>query len=428
MPKSARKKTKRADPTAMILGVGSFAHSIGQTLVDSGAEVSTYLTRNYGHFPPTLVGPTYSREAFPDPCALIREKSIEFVIPQSIDWAQAPWAKELERAKIPIFSPIGEAMRIERERDFGRRLCAQFKIPFPSAHVASNRLEAEKILERHPQPFVIKNPLCSPTSPIHTILCETVEDTRAWLKHVNYAEGVFLQEYLGRAEAGHIVLISGGEIYSLVTNQEYKRAFTDNLGIVAGAPLGGLVERDENDRYGLARELIHPLRPWLRQVKFCGPLQVTAIKRNGQWHVIEYNVRIGVTSGPMILRMLQNAAEVVARTARNQKLELRFKSGLNFGCSLTLAGYGYPFTQVRGPQLPLEVEEAFDCDVWWNEVARDADGRLMATGQRIADVIALASTLNAAISRAYANIRKLRVVGSYYRTDIGRSLWPPGTS
>jgi phosphoribosylamine-glycine ligase len=52
----------------------------------------------------------------------------------------------------------------------------------------------------------------------------------------------------------------------------------------------------------------------------------------------------------------------------------------------------------------------------------------MATGQRIADVIALASTLNAAISRAYANIRKLRVVGSYYRTDIGRSLWPPGTS
>jgi phosphoribosylamine---glycine ligase len=410
----------------MILGVGSFAHSIGQTLVDSGANVSTYLTRNYGHYPPTLVGPTYSRDAFPDPCALVREKGIEFVIPQSIDWAQAPWAKELVRAKIPIFSPTGDAMRIERERDFARRLCARFKIPFPRAHVASNRLEAEKILERHPQPFVIKNPLCSPTSPVHTIVCETVEDTRAWLKQVNYAEGVFLQEYLGRAEAGHIVLVSGGEIYSLVTNQEYKRAFNDNLGIVAGAPLGGLVERDPDDRYGLARQLIHPLRPWLRQVRFNGPLQVTAIKRGGQWHVIEYNVRIGVTSGPMILRMLPNAAEVVLRTARNQKLALEFREGLNFGCSLTLAGYGYPFTQVRGPQLPLEIDGSFGCDVWWNEVTRGADGRLMATGQRVADVIALAATLETAINRAYANIRKLRVVGSYYRTDIGRSLWPPG--
>jgi phosphoribosylamine--glycine ligase len=91
--------------------------------------------------------------------------------------------------------------------------------------------------------------------------------------------GCFLQEYLGRAEIGHIALVSGGEIYSLVTNQEYKYAFNGNQGVVAGAPLGGLVERDPNDKYGLARKLIHPLLPWLRAAKFNGPLQVTAIKR-----------------------------------------------------------------------------------------------------------------------------------------------------
>jgi phosphoribosylamine-glycine ligase len=99
---------------------------------------------------------------------------------------------------------------------------------------------------------------------------------------------------------------------------------------------------------------------------------------------------------------------------------------MRFGCSLTLAGYGYPFTQVRGPQLPLEISGPFDCDVWWNEVARGAGGNLLATGHRIADVIALAPKLNAAIAKAYENIRKIRVVGSYFRTDIGQSLWPPG--
>jgi phosphoribosylamine-glycine ligase len=317
-------------------------------------------------------------------------------------------------------------MRIERERDFARKLCADFKIPFPKAHVARNRLEAERILSKNPRPYVIKNPLCSPTSPIHTILCETIEDTRAWLKDVDYAEGVFLQEYLGRAEAGHIVLVSGGEILSLVTNQEYKYAFDGNMGVVAGAPLGGLVERDPEDKYGLARQLIHPLRPWLREAKFNGPLQVTAIKRGGKWHVIEYNIRIGVTSGPMILRLLRNPLETLSRAARNQKLDPQFRHDLNFGCSLTVAGYGYPYTQVRGPQLPLEVTGKFDCDVWWNEVARSNGGQLVATGPRIADVNALAPTLDAAISRAYENIRKIRVVGSYYRTDVGKSLWPPG--
>jgi phosphoribosylamine-glycine ligase len=129
----------------------------------------------------------------------------------------------------------------------------------------------------------------------------------------------------------------------------------------------------------------------------------------------------------MILRMLKNPAEVVLRVARNEKLQLRFNEKLRFGCSLTLAGYGYPFTQVRGPQLPLETHGKFDCDVWWNEVARGADGRLIATGHRIADVIALAPKLDAAIAKAGANIRKIRVVGAYFRTDIGKSLWPPGT-
>ncbi len=411
----------------MMLGVGSFAHSIGQTLADAGASISTYLTRNYGHFSPSLVGPTYSREAFASPLPLIRKNNIECVIPQSIDWAQAPWAKELLQSKTPIFSPIGEAMRIERERDFARKLCADFKIPFPQAYVASNRLEAEKILQQHAQPFVIKNPLCSPTSPIHTILCETVEDTRAWLRQINYAEGVFLQEYLGRAEAGHIALISGGEIYSLVTNQEYKYAFNGNQGVVAGAPLGGLVEKDPNDKYGLARQLLQPLLPWFREVNYHGPIQVTAIKRGGKWHVIEYNIRIGVTSGPMIMRMLKNPIETVLRTARNQKLDPKFDAKPKFGCSLTLAGYGYPFNQVRGPQFPIDVTGKFDCDVWWNETAQGSDGKLMTTGQRIADVIALTPTLKAAIAHAYANIRKIRVLGSYFRTDVGESLWPPGT-
>src|SRR5664280_1724953 len=335
--------TRRHGLSFMVLGVGSFAHSIGQTLKDAGAGVCTYLTRNYGHYPPSLAGPTFSRELFPNPCPLLKSEGIDCVIPQSIDWAQAPWAEELLRSRVPIFSPVGEAMRIERERDYAGKVCAEFKIPFPQSYMASNRLEAEKVLAEHPQPFVIKNPLCSPASPVHTIVCETVEDTRAWLKQVNYAEGVFLQEYLGRAEAGHIVLVSGGEIHSLVTNQEYKRAFNGNMGIIAGAPLGGLVEKDPGDKYGLARQLIHPLLPWLRQTRFHGPLQVTAVKKDRRWQVIEYNVRIGVTSGPMILRMLANPIETVLATARDKKLDPRFKRQVAFGCSLTLAGYGYPY-------------------------------------------------------------------------------------
>src|SRR5882724_3735446 len=401
---TACSRTDRQTISAMVLGVGAFAHSTAQILRESGAVVSTYLMRDYAHHAPALAGPTFHREQFPSPCPLIRERNIAVVIPMSIDWAQAPWKDELLELGVPIFSPTGEGMRIERERDFARGLCHDFNIPFPQALAARNRLEAEEILEKHPLPFVIKNPLCSPTSPIHTIVCETPEDTRSWLKHVDYAEGVFLQEYLGPCEAGHIALVSGAEIYSLVTNQEYKRAFAGDMGIVAGAPLGGLAEMDPGDKYGLARELLHPLLPWFREVNYHGPIQVTAVQRNNQWHVIEYNIRIGVTSGAMILRMLSNPVETLLRTGRNQKLAPTFKADWNFGCSITLAGYGYPYVQMRGPQLPVELAGAFDpgCDVWWNEVTRDAGGKLFSTGHRIADVIGFGATLDAALALAYA--------------------------
>ena len=418
--------TTRRGGAILILGVGSFAHSTAQILRDAGATAVTYLTRDYAHYPPSLAGETFSREQFPSPAPLVRQQDVAVVIPQSIDWAQAAWRDELLATRVPIFCPTGEGMNIERERDFARRLCHEFKIPFPKAYVASNRLEAEAILEKHPHPFVIKNPLCSPTSPIHTIMCESLDDTRAWLKQVDYAEGIFLQEYLGRAEAGHIALVSGGEIHSLVTNQEYKRAFAGNMGIVAGAPLGGLVEQDPGDKYGLARELLHPLRPWFRRVKYHGPIQVTAMRHRERWHVLEYNIRIGVTSGAMILRMLADPIKTILDTARNKKLDIRFIHPQHFGCSVTLAGYGYPYVQLRGPQVPVELAGPFDRDVWWNEVARDGEGRLLATGHRIADVIGFGKTLEDARTKAYANIRKIRSVGSYYRADIGQSLWPPG--
>src|ERR1700677_2849848 len=102
----------------MILGVGSFAQSIGQTLAEAGAEVSTYLTRNYGRFPPTLAGPTFTHEAFPSPVPLARERKIGAVIPQSIDWSLQPWAEDLIQSGTGLFSPTREPVRLDCERDF----------------------------------------------------------------------------------------------------------------------------------------------------------------------------------------------------------------------------------------------------------------------------------------------------------------------
>jgi len=95
--------------------------------------------------------------------------------------------------------------------------------------------------------------------------------------------------------------------------------------------------------------------------------------------------------------------------------------------------YGLPditpqnFSVVRAPGLqnnPKGVQRGWDVettlDVEW--------AHAMAPGANIALVVATdRASLDEAIAKAYSNIRKIRSLGSYYRADVGQSLWPPGT-
>jgi phosphoribosylamine---glycine ligase len=411
-------------PRVLALGVGAFAQATMRVLRENGADVAGWLTRDYGHYGPRLEGSCEGPGG--DICAALIRRPADLIVPMSIEWALRPWTPDFLALQPKLLCPMGEGLRIERERDFARMLCARFGVPFARAWSEPTRASAAARVRDVGRPMVIKNPLCSPTSPIHTIVCESVADTLAWLERLDDSEGVFLQEYLGRREAGHIALVVDGEVVPLVTNQEYKRAFDGNLGIVAGAPLGGLVEADPDDRHGLARDLIMPLRPWFREVGYRGPVQVTAMLADGEWRVLEYNVRLGVTSGPLILRMLANPVETLKACVEGRVPEPRWRAGLDYGCSITLAGYGYPFTRISGPRVPVLVDGTPDCDVWWQEVAEGPGGGVEATGHRIADVSATGPTVAEAVAKAYTNIRRLKSLSSYFRTDVGKSLWPPG--
>ena len=91
--KSSQVKAYR--PTVLVLGVGSFAHSSASVLLDAGANVVTYLTRDYGHYGAQSRGKTYFYRDVPNPVPLLRKHKVDLVLPMSIDWSEKAWAKEL---------------------------------------------------------------------------------------------------------------------------------------------------------------------------------------------------------------------------------------------------------------------------------------------------------------------------------------------
>ena len=122
--------------------------------------------------------------------------------------------------------------------------------------------------------------------------------------------------------------------------------------------------------------------------------------------------------------MLKNPVDVLLKVVRDQVPILNWHPEKYFGCTLTLAGYGYPYVVPSVPKLPVEVSAPLECDLWWNEVDEE-DGQLyMANhqnyemGHRIADVNACASEMDSAVEQIEKEILKLRCLGSYYRLDL----------
>ena len=134
----------------------------------------------------------------------------------------------------------------------------------------------------------------------------------------------------------------------------------------------------------------------------------------------------GSNLGIVVASMLANPSDTFGRCALGLPLNPRGRRGRIFGCNRTLAGHGCPFTRLIGPQGPVSVDGSFTGDVGWQEVAESPQGGREATGHRIADIDAPAGSMEEAIAHASADIRRIRSLGRNHRTDVGRSLWPPG--
>ena len=114
-------------------------------------------------------------------------------------------------------------------------------------------------------------------------------------------------------------------IYTELNAHESALRSLDSLDSIIGLTNEQLFMKAEAhmalEQYDLAKELVHPLQPWFLESGFTGPLQVTGIKKNGKWHAIEYNIRLGVTTTALLLRMLEDPLENLIDVVENRKTD-----------------------------------------------------------------------------------------------------------
>ena len=121
----------------LVIGTRALAQATAASCNRDGIPCHIYLTGPTGSFGARTLGASihHAKES-KNPCSIVREYAIDFVIPMSIDWHRQPWAQELIEMDTQIFSPHGDAILLERDRGFSMELardhgCLLYTSPSP---------------------------------------------------------------------------------------------------------------------------------------------------------------------------------------------------------------------------------------------------------------------------------------------------------
>ncbi|MDQ1698591.1 MAG: phosphoribosylamine---glycine ligase, partial [Frankiaceae bacterium] len=159
---------------------------------------------------------------------------------------------------------------------------------------------------------------------------------------------------------------------------------------------------------------------------FSGLLYVgLALTSNGP-KVVEFNCRFGDPETQVVLALLDSPLGELLHAVATGRLAdfgpLRWRDAA--AVVVVVASENYPATPVTGDVID-GVDDAAAVPgvaVLHAGTSLDADGRLVTAGGRVLGVTATGTDIAAARESAYEAVRRLRIRGSHYRTDIAAAV------
>jgi phosphoribosylamine---glycine ligase len=319
-------------------------------------------------------------------------------------------ADALRRFGFLVFGPSAAAARIEGSKAFAKEVMA-------AAGVAS---AARLPIAR--SPCVIKADGLAAGKGV--FVCRTQAEVDDALRSLSGIGGdVVVEELLDGPEVSLFAICDGRRAVSLLSAQDFKRAFDGDEGPNTGgmgayAPVPGV---DASEAAMLTSTIHEPVLSELgrRGAPFVGLLYAGLMLTPDGPRVLEFNCRFGDPETQALLPLLEaDLVTVLAAAARGDTtgIEVAFADGA--AVTVVLAAERYPEDGDRGGEITgIEEAEAGGALVFHAGTARQGD-RLVTNGGRIAAVTGLGSTVADARAAAYRGVGLIDFPGMRRRSDI----------
>jgi phosphoribosylamine--glycine ligase len=338
-------------------------------------------------------------------------------------------ADMLRAEKIAVFGPSSHGAKLEASKDFTKQLCTDYGIPTAAYATFDHHDAALAYVKKKGVPIVIKADGLAAGKGV-TVATTLAQAEKALLDCFDGMFGdagakVVIEEFMEGEEFSFFALCDGASATYFASAQDHKRAFDNDKGPNTGG-MGAfsptpLVDNAMEEQ--VMRTIITPTLAALNSeyISYHGVLFAGIMLTQKGPKLIEYNCRFGDPETQVMLARFEGDLGLLLMSCANGKIDttqLKFRD--DAAVCVVMAASGYPGKYIKGSIIKNldKASEVFGVSIL-HAGTMLADGKWLARGGRVLNVVATGPGLRQTRYRAYEAIDLIDWPDGFCRKDIG---------
>jgi len=421
----------------LVIGSGGREHALVWKIAQSKLAGKVFCAPGNGGIAALAECVDIKAEDVPALVEFCRKEKIDFTVVGPEVSLSLGIADEFSKFGLNIFGPNKKAAQLEASKVFSKNIMAKYNVPTAAFEIFDNPEEAKKYLEKIGAPCVVKADGLAAGKGV--VVAQNVDEAKqavtAMMQEKIFGEAggkVIVEECLQGQEASILVFTDSREVIPLVSSQDHKRVFDNDLGPNTGG-MGAYSPAPAVTR-AIMREILEKIiyraiDGLLKEgIIYKGILYAGVMLTKDGPKALEFNCRFGDPETQAILpRLKSDLLEVMIATS-NQVLSKVIKSGGlkwdNRACACVVcASGGYPGEYQKDKVISgLDQAAKIKDTIVFHAGTKIVQGEYLTNGGRVLGVTGLGMTSKDAVNKAYQSAGKINFAGMHYRRDIGAKI------
>ena len=410
----------------LVIGSGGREHAIGWKLSQSDKVDTVFFAPGNGGTPNNVSIPVDNLD---DIVKFASEKDCFTVV-----GPEAPLAMGIvdifNEKGLKIFGPTKDAAQLESSKIWAKKFMKRNNIPTAAFEVFTDATAAKEYVNETEHNVVIKADGLAAGKGV--IVCNSKDEAKDAIdmmlvnkKFGDAGTSIIIEDRIDGIEASYIALSDGKIAISMATSQDHKRVYDGDNGSNTGGmgAYSPTLAIDESLSQKIQEKIIDKTITSLRNegITFKGFLYAGIMLKDGEPHVLEYNVRMGDPEcQPILMRMNSDLFQYLNACVNDTLEKMPPISWKNKSAvCVVLASNGYPESYPKDDEIS-GLDLVYDDAYVFHAGTKKQNKKIITNGGRVLGVTALGNTLELAIKNAYDVSEKIFWENKYSRTDIGK--------